>query len=211
MAYFCEMEEAIDDFIDKFWKNDRVVELRQLADEHSWEFTSRERFAEQPTALKQFRLFKGKRGKRITGILSTVNHELKCNVRIYDYIYYSDGGKRKTTVIELTSSSFNCIPFHISPKKGLATLFSFGNKSGLEKFNSDYQLEGPDRELRGQFPDSAKELVARSSGLSVEAEGGVFIYYFNKKRIPVEEIVLEYRKALGILDRVLHDREKDFV
>lgn len=205
------MEEAFDDFIDKFWKNDRVVELRQLAEEHRWEFTSRERFAEQPTELKRFKLFKGKRGKRITGIISTRHQQLKCDVRIYDYVYYSDGGKKRTSVVECSSPSFNIVPFRIYPKTRLANLFSFGTKTGLDKFFAEYDIEGPDPALLSRLPDSALCLVAEHPGLTVEADGDMFLYYYLKKRTPVQDLLDEYRSAVEILDKVLYDREKDFV
>lgn len=210
------MEEVIDDFIGNFWTNDRIKELEQLAAEHGWDFSPRDRFAAQPTALKGFNIFKGKQGKRITGIMSLPMKESECNSRIYDYIYYSDGGKKKTTVIELTCHQFDLSPFSIGPKKGLSNIFSFAsrkrNTSGVDKFSSNYQMEAADPEATDiQIPDSALGLIAESPNISLEGDGNVLLYYHHRKLIPAQDLIREHTLALEILNKLLHDREKEFV
>jgi cephalosporin-C deacetylase-like acetyl esterase len=210
------MEEVLDDLIDKFWKNDRVLEIRQLADEHGWGFTPRERFAEQPTALKAFRLFDGKRGKRITGMMQPPLDKTGFHTRVYDYIYYGDGGKKKTTVIELQSDELDLPAFHMKPKRGLARLFSrTGRKrtaSDPDYFTTKYIIETSDPEaIEIQIPNSALNVISDCNGLTIEGEGNILLYYYYRKLIPVHEILHEYSTALKIMDRLLYDREKEFV
>lgn len=209
------MEEVIDDFIGNFWTNDRIKELEQLAAEHGWEFLPRDRFAAQPTALKGFNVFKGKKGKRITGVMQLPMQILQCNSRMYDYIYYSDGGKKKTTVIELTCQQLDLSPFSISPKKGLSNIFGFGrkrNSSGIDKFSANYQMEATDPEASDiQIPDSVLGLIAESPNISLEGDGNVLLYYHYRKLIPAQDLIREHTIALEILNKLLHDREKEFV
>ncbi|HLF65173.1 MAG TPA: hypothetical protein VI603_15520 [Saprospiraceae bacterium] len=210
------MEEVLDDFISSFWQNDRYKELERLAEEYGWEFTPRARFSEQATALKGFSLFKGKRGKRITGILSAPVKGIPCHVRIYDYVYYSDGGKKKTTVIELTCEQIYLSRFHIKPKKGITNIFNLGNRkkgsTGLEKFSAHYHIDAADPESTDiQIPDSALGLIANNKDVSLEGEGHLLLYYSNRKLIPAHELLSDYEKAVEIMDRLLHDREKEFV
>ncbi len=214
--YFAQMEEVFDDFIGKFWTNDRVTELEQLATEHEWRFSPRERFAEQPTGLKSFNLFKGKRGKRITGVIHPASTIVHCESRIYDYIYYSDGGKKKTTVIEMTCSNIDLSTFSVKPKKGISNIFNFKSKkrasSSLDKFTTNYQMEAADPQVTEmQIPDSVFGLVSDCSGLSLEGDGNILLYYYNRKQIPAQDLLREHEKAVEILDRLLHDREKEFV
>jgi hypothetical protein len=207
------MEEVIDDFIGGFWKNDRVIEMQQLASEHHWEFVQRERFSEQPTAIKGFRVFDGKRGKRLTGLMH-INTGLHHTARIYDYVYYSDGGKKKTTIIEIVSPELHLPRFQIKPKSGLSSVFSWGRKksSAVEQFTSAYQLETPEPEAVDIYiPDSVLGLVGKTQKLSLEGDGRILLYYYYRKQIPVLEIPAEYNKALEIMDRLLHDRQKEFV
>lgn len=209
------MEEVFDDFIGGFWKNDRVTEMERLAAERGWEFNSRVKFSEQATDLKSFRLFHGKRGKRLIGIMCFREKSLRCDVRIYDYVYYSDGGKKKTTVIEMTCPELFLPKFEIKPKKGLASLFKFGKKkssSGIERFNTHYILESPEPEsIDIQIPDSVLELISECKELSVEGDGHTLLYYYYRKQIPVQDLSTEHALAMTIMDKLLHDREKEFV
>ena len=210
------MEEVFDDFIDKFWKSDRTVELQKLAEETSLTFEPRQRFAEQPTALKGFRIFKGKRGKRIIGIVNLVESALEWNARFYDYIYYSDGGKQKSSILEFQSRNLNLSPFRIRPRSGIRTFF--GGKQlewqipTPEIFDKLYRIEAQDpgaSEL--QIPDSVLSLVAAKKGLWIEGDGQYLLYYFRKKRIAVDAIMDEYIHAEQIINKILHDNERDFV
>lgn len=209
------MEEVIDDFIGNFWTNDRTRELEQLAAEHGWEFSPRERFAAQPTALKGFNVFKGKHGKRITGVMHLPKGSDHSS-RIYDYVYYGNSGKKKTTVIEMTCHQLHLSPFSISPKKGLSHLFSFTtrkrNTSGIEKFSGEYQMAAADPEATDiQIPDSALGLIAEHPNISLEGDGNVLLYYHYRKLIPPQDLIIEHALALEILSKLLHDREKEFV
>ena len=64
------MEEYIDDFIDKIRNDDRILELSTFAEQYRLEFVKRDRFGPQDHRLKGFKIFKGKRGKRMRGIIS---------------------------------------------------------------------------------------------------------------------------------------------
>ena len=198
------MEEVLDDLIEKFWKNERTLEMQQLAGEHGWKFIPRGRFAEQPTALKGFGLFKGKRGKRITGLLEPAVSGLGYRSRVYDYIYYGDGGKKKTTVIELQNDQLDLYPFRIHPKRGLSRLFS--------RRESNYVLEADDVYQAGiQIPESAWQLIDQHDKLTLEGEGSTLLYYYYKRLIPASSIPDEQSMAVEIAEKILLDRENEYV
>lgn len=210
------MEEVIDDFILGIWKNDRVLEMQRFAEEHGWDFILRARFSEQPTAVKGFHVFRGKRGKRFTGIMQIRYGDRPYDLRLYDYVYYSDGGKKRTTVIEIAVPGLYLHAFHIKPKKGLSSLFNFGGRnkhsSGVEKFAADYQLEGSDPEaIQLQIPDSVLEIISAQKDLSLEGDGHYLMYYYDRKQLPVLQFPAELQIAMEITDKLLHDREKEFV
>lgn len=208
------MEEVLDDFIAKFYTQDRIVALEKLAEEEQWGFTRRARFAEQPTDIKTFRIFQGKRGKRVLGILEPPVSESGYALRVYDYVYYSDGGKKKTTVIEIHLSELFLSQFRIYPKPGIKTLFSLGGRTDdpIDQFNKHYEIEASDPDTTNmELPDSVLTLLGERKGYSLEGEGQYLVLYRKSKQMPANEILAARELAIVIADAVMFDREKDFV
>ncbi|MDX1476131.1 MAG: hypothetical protein R3301_00450 [Saprospiraceae bacterium] len=208
------MEEVFDDFIGKFYTNDRIVALGKLAAEHGWAFAKRARFAEQTTEIKHFKLFKGKRGKRVTGLCEIGLADTGSATRVYDYIYYSDGGKKKTTVIEVFVPDLFLTQFRIFPKPALKSLFqrSRNGDPALDLFDKHYQIETADPAATDQeVPDSVLAMIAPEKGCTLEGAGQYLVFYKKHKQLPVSEILPAVDLVLNIADAVQHDHEKDFV
>ena len=208
------MEEVFDDFIGKFYTNDRIVAMGKLALEHGWAFAKRVRFAEQPTDIKHFVLFKGKRGKRITGVIDMGIVDSGSATRVYDYIYYSDGGKKKTTVIEVYAPDLFFSQFRIFPKPALKSLFqrSRNGDPELDMFDKHYQIETTDPNATDlEVPDSVLRMMTAEKGCTLEGAGPYLVFYKKHKQLPVNEILPAADLVLSMADGALHDREKDFV
>ena len=118
------MKEIFDDIKNTLWKDERVLEFDQLAKEYGFQFSSRARFAERPYSLKGLQLFKGKKGKRLSGILTK---EIKIGssiARIYDYLYYAGPKTKKSTVFEFYIPQIVLSKFLIRPKRSASKLKS---------------------------------------------------------------------------------------
>ena len=103
------MRAFLDDFFGGFRNNPRITEQKQLAKGRKWRFVSRSKMTKEPENLLQLNLFKGRRAKRMMAIIKIKDKRLIGSFRIYDFVYFSDFGKRTTTVLE-----FNCPKFKLS-------------------------------------------------------------------------------------------------
>ena len=96
---FAAMSFVLDDLIDRFWKDGRIKELEELARTEDFRFSMRDRLDLQTYKIKNFRLFQGRKAKRLRGIISKQVNSVQ--VRIYDYVYYAESHKKKTTGCEV--------------------------------------------------------------------------------------------------------------
>ncbi len=200
------MLDIIDDFLDSFRKDERVAELGQVARENNFKFKKREQFSEQKYRLKAFQLFKGKKAKRIKGILYDEKQSFPLRARMYDYIYYSDSKKKKTTVIEIISSKLDLSRFEIRPKgalKRMTEMFVAGEKIFADSiaFHAEYELLSlQNDDLRFELNEQALDLIASKKGIRIEGEGEYLLMYHKNKQIPAIELMHEYDFMLELMD-----------
>ena len=196
------MSFVLDDIIDRFWKDGRVKELEEYALVNGFEFTGRERFELQTYQIRDFHIFRGKRPKRLKGILTKA--EGAAEVRIYDYIYYGEGDKKKSTVYEIFDDQLNLPRFIIRPKRSIQWVKEVfgGNKwfhPEAKAFHSYYEIEGqyPD-DLAIDLTEDFVDLVATASRIRVEGEGSYLIVYRRGKQTPVRDILPKLDFALDL-------------
>lgn len=201
------MSFVLDDIIDKFWKDGRVKELEEFADHHDFEFIGRARLELQTYQIKDFHLFRGKNAKRLKGILMKQIEGLE--VRIYDYIYYGEGDKRKTTVFELCDPRLNLPRFLIRPKRSIkwvAEVFQkrhwfYPEASG---FHAYYEIEGPyPDEVADCLSEEFVDLVSSATRLRVEGDGPYLMIYHRGKQTPVHHIEAELDFAFDVRDSLI--------
>lgn len=204
------MEEYIDDFIDKFRTDDRILELSNFADQYRLQFIKRDRFANQDYHLKGFRLFSGKKGKRLRGIIMDPEPSLPCSGRIYDYQYYSDGGKKKTTVIEIQSDQLNLPYFRVRPiPLGTKIQKMFVPVRQLVKhpyFNKHYTIESDDEAwIQEVFTEAHLDLVSSRDKITIEGRRNYLLVYYKHKRIGIDRLIYDYEFALDFFELISTD------
>jgi len=212
------MQDWIDDLKDQFFKDDRVEELRQLAQKMKFTFLAKQRFSEQAFEIKDFRIFKGKKAKRFKGILSTQLVELGLKVRIYDYVYFGDEGKKTTTIFEFQSKNLQFPRVRIQRKKTTDFLKKlFKNSPDLPYPGWDYlhkkytiQCENPFRFEEAINIFFLEELLQQPE-ISVEGEDDHLIFYLPKKKLPVKEIPKYYEWSLKQIKLLKYNPEDDYV
>lgn len=207
------MSFVLDDIIDRFWKDGRVKELEEYADRHDFAFTGRERFELQTYQIRDFHVFKGKRPKRLKGILS--KKEGAADVRIYDYIYYGEGDKKKSTVYEIFDEQLNLPRFLIRPKRSIQWVKEVfgGNKwfyPDSKGFHAYYEVEAPfPDDLARALTEVFADLIASASRIRVEGEGSYLLVYKKGKQTPVRDILPKLDFALDLWESLGRELVED--
>jgi len=211
------MEGFFDDLKDKLVPNGRVDEMRQVAIENQFNFRSKENFSGQDYLLKSFQIFKGKKDKRLKGILRKKENELDALIRMYDYIYWGDLKTRKTTIVEINCLALDLPKFNIYPKGILNQVSSFFvNKEKAfpkeENFHAKFNIETENVEdLEATFGNKMLEKLLQVPTISMEGEGDYLLIYFYSKQIPAPELMTNYDLALDLFDLALNDNSSEFV
>lgn len=211
------MEGFFDDLIDSFRKNGRVEEMQQVAREHKFKFKNREKFAQQDYLLKSFSLFKGKKNKRFKGIMMKEELAFNADIRVYDYWYFGDFKKRKTTVFEVKSAEFDFPKFEIKTKglfNKMSELVLTKDKTfpNATEFHEAYEIvtDEPDI-LETELNTSSLDFILDKPGMFVEGDGEYLLVYFLYKQIPAREILDEYEDVLDFIDVIFKNDEGEFV
>lgn len=210
------MEEYIDDFLDKFRSDDRILELTTFAEQYQLGFIKRDRFGPQDHRLKGFKIFSGKKGKRLRGIISNPEPTLSCSTRIYDYHYYGDGGTKKTTIIEIKSPDILVPSFILQPKgkaKRLKEMFVKGRSVIRDAtFNDHYTIQSDDPDwIQMTFDDDLLDLILSKKKVTIEGSRNYLLVYYKKKRIDMDKLIKEYEFALDLYDYLAGNPGQNFV
>jgi hypothetical protein len=211
------MEGFFDDLIDSFKKNGRVEEMRQIARANEFRFKDREKFAQQDYLLKSFTIFNGKKDKRLKGVMLKEELAFNADLRVYDYWYFGDFKKRKTTVFEIKCAEFDFPKFEIRTKG----LFNKMSELVLSKvrafpnatdFHATYEIatEDPDN-LEVELNLQSLNFILDKKDMLVEGDGDYLLVYFLYKQIPTREIMEEYEDVLDFMEVVFKSDEGEFV
>jgi len=201
-------QELIDTWKDRIWKDDRLLDLQQVARENKWRFQSEGRFPEQPSRLKQFRLFKGKKSKRVRGLITAREASLPVSTRIYDYVYYAETRKRNTTVLEFHHSGIDLHDFKIRPKgkmKQFKEIFVRQEEEFYlqDTFFSKYELVyDRNRSIKLSLNDDILKLACSRTGLTIEGNDQYVLVYYKNKTIAPSDIRKEYLFALELFTEI---------
>ncbi len=211
------MEGFFDDLIDSFKKNGRVEEMRQIARANNFRFKDRERFANQDYLLKSFTIFKGKKDKRLKGVMMKEELAFNADLRVYDYWYFGDFKKRKTTVFELKCAEFDFPKFEIRTKglfNKMSELVLSKDKvfPGATDFHATYEIITDDSEgLETELNLQSLDFILDKKNMLVEGDGDYLLIYFLYKQIPAREIMEEYEDVLDFVDVIFKNDEGEFV
>ena len=211
------MEGFFDDLIDSFKKNGRVEEMRQIAHSNKFKFKDREKFTQQDYLLKSFSIFKGKKDKRLKGIMMKEELAFNADIRVYDYWYFGDFKKRKTTIFEIKCVEFNFPKFEIRTK-GLFNKMSelvLGKDKTFPQatdFHTTYEIVTDDPEgLEVELNLQSLDFILDKKDMLVEGDGDYLLVYFLHNQIPAREILEEYEDVLDFIEVVFKSDEGEFV
>ncbi|MCP4125353.1 MAG: hypothetical protein GY751_26770 [Bacteroidetes bacterium] len=202
-------EELLDTWKDRIWKDDRLLDLQQIARENNWRFHTEARFPEQPTGLKQFKLFKGKKSKRVRGVVSTKEKDRPFSTRIYDYIYYGETRKRKTTVLEFYHQGIDLHNFKIHPKSKMKQFKEIFVRQDEEfylqdTFFSKYELVyDRNRSIKLNLNDDILKLICSRKGIRIEGNDHYLLVYYRNKIISAADLKKEYSFAKELFTEII--------
>ena len=207
------MNFVLDDIIDRFWKDGRIKDLEELSRQNGFDFSMSERLDLQTYKIKNFNLFRGRKAKRIRGILSKQIDAI--GVRIYDFVYYADSGKKKTTVIELFDQQLDLSPFIIRPKRSIQwvkEVFNKDNKFFPDQlgFHAYYefhtlQKQNPINELTADFV----EMISSATRIYVEGDGPYLLIYHRGKVVQPRDIMAMVDFSLDLLESLFESGHKE--
>ena len=203
------MRAFLDDFLSGFGNDPRIAELRQLAKAKKWHFTTRRKLDKESPDLQEFSLFNGKRGKRLVGIIRVKDKRLIGQFRIYDYVYFSDFGKRTTTVFEYDCPRYRLSSFAIGPKKSFK---SFRRKNLVPdfffattpEFTKHYQITAANlEEVKIDLNIHFLDHIGDEPGWTYEGKDQLLIGYQSGNSLEPQEILPALKKFSKICEQLI--------
>jgi len=211
------MKGFFDDVIDLVRRNPRVEDLRQVARQHNFSFKSKESWAKQNLTLKAFSIFKGKKDKRIKGVLRKVILANEVEIRIFDYIYFGEMKNWKTTIYEIECQNFDFPKFLIYPKgflKKVKDIFLTTDKPfpDASVFHSKFEVSTADHnEFEDELNSSFLNFLIDKKDFTAEGDGDTLLLYQENKLTKAEYIFEEYEDILDMIDGILNDDTDEYV
>lgn len=209
------MREIFDDLKNSIWQDDRVLAFRQFAADEGFKINDRERFGNQATGLKGFRLFQGKRGKRLKSVLYKKQPNSSLKTRIYDYAYFGDSKTRTSTVIEFFLPQWNFSEMLIRPKSNIQKMKSFFGKQTLlfpeiTHFHKTYHIQtGNGENLKYELNEEFLDLLGQHKQLWMEANRNFILFYVKHQPISLPQLMDTYEFSQDLLDALIHGHSSE--
>ena len=203
------MRAFLDDFLSGFRNDPRLTDLRQLAKARKWNFTARRKYEKESAQLEHFNLFSGKRGKRLTGIIKVRDKRLIGQFRIYDYVYFSDFGKRTTTVLEFNCPKYRLSGFSVEPKKSFTSFRKRNQMPDLffattPEFTKNYQITAArPEEIKIDLNVHFLDFIGDVPGWTYEGKDQVLVGYQAGNTLESNEILSELRRFSQICEQLI--------
>ncbi|NNE28005.1 MAG: hypothetical protein HKN16_00105 [Saprospiraceae bacterium] len=210
------MLDTLTKLYDDFTKSGRVQDLGQLAHEEGMQFQKRTKFGNQPTELKSFKIFQGKGYKRLLGLMARKASDFEGKIRFYDFLETVDLETYTHSILEVKCDAIFIESLRIEPKGAFKKMkgFFISDESpfpALSEFNNQFQISSKEPDDILWLQEKALELMEGFKGLTMEAHGNYFIFYFRKKTVKIHEILDLADFAEEFVRLVCNDRSGDFV
>ena len=204
------MRALIDDIKNVFSSDPRETVLRELATNRGWKFNSRKSLSKREEWTQAFKVFKGSKSKRLVGVIRIPTDEIDSLLRVYDYTYYGDFGKKKTTIMEYHYPGMQLSSFKILPK---GALLSFKNMFITEvysfattpDFNKRYQLIISDETaIKNDLNEDFLDVAGDVAGWTYEGSGHYLLAYKLGKVIPANSLETDIERFSDMIDKLVY-------
>ncbi len=210
------MVDSLVKIYDEFFKSQRSQELEQLAREQQFSFTKRETFSQQLTEIKGFKIFNSKGTRRFLGIIAQDLTDVKGQIRFYDSLRTKDLETKSQSILEIYCENIFADYLIIEPKSTFTKMKGFfvGTEEpfpNLHTFNQNFQISSKIPEASLLLKASALNLMIDFPGITFEALGNHFLFYYRKKELKPHEIVPLMDFGETFLNLLCFDNSDDYV
>lgn len=210
------MIDKLVNLYDDFTKRNRIEDLEQLGREYGFEYEKRASYGHRPTELKTFNAFSGKGNKRLLGVLTAATDAFKGTSKFYDYLNTKDLETKTQSIVEIYCDDFFADPIIIQPKSGLSKLKGWLVSEArqfpeLKEFYQLFKVSTEHQEDSLWLSEKALSLLIDFPGLTLEAQGNHFIFYYRKKELELTKIMPLVEMAEEFVRLTCHDRSADYV
>ena len=172
-----------------------------------------------PTLLKDFRLFRRGRSKRIRYLMHKEDDWLQMSVRVFDYRFVIGGGKHRRvlnqTVFFVDSKKLGLPHFLMRPEHFFHKIGQFLGMQDIDfaefpKFSDQYLLKGEDEEyIRATMNDDMLKFFTVEKDWYLEGVNYFLIFYKQNYLFPPKQIKKFYEQGLNVY-KMLTKNQKDF-
>lgn len=167
--------------------------------------------------LRDFRLFKRGRKKKIENVMRRVDPMLETEVNIFDYRYTVSNGKSaktfKQTVYFVRSKNLALPEFLMKPENILHQIGEWLNFTqdidfeDFPEFSQQYLLQGEDEDyIRHKMTPQVLKYFTVERDWTLEGVNYFMIFYQNRKQMQPNEIRTFYRKGMSVFS-MLKEKE----
>lgn len=210
------MIDQLVNVFDQITKGGRIQELSLLAKDYNLSFKKRSAINSERTEIRGFDLFARKGVKRFIGILSQKLESFNGQIRFYDFAVTKDLETKTSSVIEVNCEDIYVDYVKIEPKSTFSKMKGFFVSDNppfpdLSVFNQQFQVSSRQENGALWLTKSALEELTNFKGLTMEAEGNNFLFYYRKKEIPVQDVIKMIDFAEDFVRLACFDHTDDFV
>jgi len=201
---------------DTLTKAGRLEELSLLADDYKLDFKKRSLISAERMEIRGFKAFSRKGAKRFLGILSQASDQFNGQIRFYDFANTKDLETKTTSVIEVNCEDIYVDYVKIEPKGAFSKMKGIFVSENLQfpeltTFNQQFQISSTTENGSFWLNKIALGTMSKFPGITMEAEGNNFLFYFRRKEMPVQDIIKTIDMAEEFVRLTCFDQSEDFV
>jgi len=210
------MIDKLVNVFDQFMQGDRIQELSLLASDYKLSFYKRSPISAEVIEIRGFEVFGKKGTKRFVGIIGEPSNPFKGQIRFYDYLRTKDLETKTTSVIEVYCEDIYTDYIKIEPKGTFAKMKGFFTTENqqfpdIKSFYQAFQISSKEEGGARWLNKSALQSMEDYPGMTIEASGNHFLFYYRNKQMPVQNIISMMEFAEEFVRLTCFDRSQDFV
>ena len=157
-----------------------------------------------------------KKRKSIKGLVYKRDNKLNILSKIFDFIHYTNSGKKTTTVFSFDCEDMDIPYFIISPRGSfsrLSNLFTSNEWSDVNQdFANQFTVETDDiNELQMILTFQFAEVMLDLGDFTVEGHGNFIVLYNRNHTTDIIDMDNVHHDGIELLDIILHDHSREMV